>query len=103
MRAGSVPVPDKSVTDGLLYPVVLSWRLSATFVLLSISDRCERPERAEMPTVHPAGRLSDSISAGAPVWNQKWVLEALVVLLPWPPSFLDNGEDFLLWCPLEAK
>lgn len=56
-----------------------------------------------MPTVHPAECLSDSSSAGAPVWNQKWVLEALVVLLPWPPNFPDNGEDFLLWCPLEAK
>lgn len=37
MRAGSVPVPDKSVTNGLLYPV-LSRGLSATFVLLSISN-----------------------------------------------------------------
>lgn len=55
-----------------------------------------------MPTV-PVECLSNSLSAGAPVWSQKWVREALVVLLPWPPSFLDNGENFLLWWPIETK
>lgn len=27
-EAGNVSVPDKSVTSGLLYPVILSWGLS---------------------------------------------------------------------------